>query len=50
VGVVAYDVIICAPLAIERWIAAIRGKTSGEERVKGLSPLPRPVSSSEEGI
>lgn len=50
VGVVAYDVIICGPLAIEHWIRVLRGKATGEKRAQGLGALARPVSSGKEGI
>ena len=49
-AIVAYDVIIFAPLAVERWIAKVREQGSDGRRMTRLKPATRAAAGSEEGL
>jgi hypothetical protein len=48
--VIAYDVLIFAPLAIERWIARARANGAGHKEAPALAPLSKAASRGEEAV
>jgi hypothetical protein len=49
-SVIAYDVLIFAPLAIERWIARARANGAGHKEAPALAPLSKAASRGEEAV